>query len=151
MNIQHLRDNITKMNLKIFLSDITTELKLPLVEGIKAGFPSPAADYSDLSIDLNRELIRHPSATFYARVKGDSMKDASIEEGDLLIIDKSLEPSDGKIAVCYIDGEFTLKRIKLKEDGVFLLPENTNFHPIKVTEENDFIIWGILIHVVKSY
>lgn len=139
------------MSLKIFLSDLKTDLTLPLVEGIKAGFPSPAADYSDLSIDLNRELIRNPSSTFYARVKGDSMKDAGIDDGDLLVIDKSLEAEDGKIAVCYIDGEFTLKRIRIKQDGIYLLPANSNFRSLKITDENNFIIWGMLTYAIKSY
>jgi len=140
-----------KKNLEIYLSDSTSELSLPLAEGIKAGFPSPAADYSGLSIDLNTELIKHPSSTFYARVKGDSMVDAGINDGDLLIIDKSLEPSDGKIAVCCIDGEFTLKRIRIKADGVYLYPANSNYRPIPVTNENEFLIWGILTHAIKSF
>jgi len=90
-----------------------TELQLPYVdEGISAGFPSPALDFVDLTIDLNKHLIKHPSATFYGRVKGQSLKKAGIDEGDLLVIDRSLEPANGKIAVCYIDGEFTAKRIK---------------------------------------
>lgn len=140
-----------KQNLEIFLVDDSTELSLPLAEGIKAGFPSPAADYSDIAIDLNRELIKHPSSTFYARVKGDSMKDAGINDGDLLVIDKSLEPADGKIAVCYIDGEFTLKRIRVKEDGVYLYPANSDYRPIHITDANEFLIWGILTHAIKSF
>lgn len=139
------------MTLKIFVSDNSSQMALPMVEGIKAGFPSPAADYSDVSIDLNRELIKHPASTFYARVEGDSMKDAGIENGDLLVIDKSLEPADGKIAVCCIDNEFTLKRIRIKEDGIYLLPANSNYRPIKVTEVNDFMIWGILTYAIKAY
>lgn len=125
-------------------------LEIPIVGGIKAGFPSPAEDFVDLTIDLNRELVRNPSSTFYARVKGDSMQDAGIGNGDLLIIDKSLEPANGKVAVCYIDGDFTVKRIRLDADCCWLVPANNDFNPIKVTEENDFIIWGIVIHVIKS-
>lgn len=140
-----------KTNLDLYLADDSSELSLPLAEGIKAGFPSPAADYSDIAIDLNRELIKHPSSTFYARVKGDSMKDAGINDGDLLVIDKSLDPADGKIAVCYIDGEFTLKRIRLKADGVYLYPANSEYRPIPITEENEFLIWGILTHAIKSF
>lgn len=101
------------------------ELSLPYVEkGISAGFPSPADDFIDTTIDLNKEFIKNPSATFYGRVKGNSMKNAGTDNGDLLIIDKSLEPKDGKIAVCYIDGEFTVKRIKLEKDCLWLIPEN---------------------------
>ena len=128
-----------------------SNLDLPYIEsGIMAGFPSPAEDFLDLSIDLNQELIRNPSSTFYARVKGDSMNDAGISDGDLLIIDKSLETTNGKIAVCFIDGEFTVKRIKIEKDCCWLVPANTDFNPIKVTEENDFLIWGVVIYVIKS-
>jgi DNA polymerase V len=128
-----------------------SNLELPYIEsGIMAGFPSPAEDFLDLSIDLNQELVRNPSSTFYARVKGDSMKDAGISDGDLLIIDKSLEPVNDKIAVCFIDGEFTVKRIKIDSDCCWLIPANSDFNPIKVTEENDFLIWGIVIYVIKS-
>ncbi|MDP4272072.1 MAG: translesion error-prone DNA polymerase V autoproteolytic subunit [Bacteroidota bacterium] len=140
-----------KNNLEFFSADNSTDIPLPFVEGIKAGFPSPAADYSDISIDLNRELIKHPSSTFYARVRGESMRDAGINDGDLLVIDKSLEPTDGRIAVCYIDGEFTLKRIRIEGDGIYLYPANSEFSPIHVTEENEFVIWGILTHSIKSY
>ena len=128
-----------------------TELALPFVEsGISAGFPSPALDFVDVSIDLNKHLIKHPSATFYGRVKGESLKDAGINNGDLLIIDKSLEPVNGKIAVCYIDGEFTAKRIKKTKDELWLMPENEAYSPIKIEEENDLIIWGIVTHVIKN-
>ena len=140
-------------NTKLDIYSVSTEkmIERPLIdEGIKAGFPSPAEDFLDISIDLNKELIKNPSATFYGRVKGDSMKDAGIDNGDLLIIDKSLEPRNGKIAVCFIDGEFTIKRIKLEKDFCWLMPENKNYKPIKVTEENDFIVWGIVVHIIKT-
>jgi DNA polymerase V len=138
-------------NLELYSALKADHLELPYIEsGITAGFPSPAEDFLDTSIDLNRELVRNPSSTFYARAKGESMNDANINNGDLLIIDKSLEPSNGKIAVCYIDGAFTIKRIKIEQDCLWLVPANTDFNPIKVTEENDFLIWGIVIYVVKS-
>jgi len=98
-----------------------------------AGFPSPAEDYIEMALYLNKDLIKHPEATFYARVKGRSIIDAGIEDGDLLIIDKALEPKDGDIAVCFIDGEFTLKRLAVKEDGVYLIPANAEFKPIRIT------------------
>lgn len=129
-----------------------TELELPVVNaGISAGFPSPALDFVDISIDLNKHLIKHPTATFYGRVKGHSLKNAGIDDGDLLIIDRSLEPQNGKIAVCYIDGEFTAKRIKIKKDEIWLMPENENYSPIKVEKDNDFLVWGIVTHVIKSF
>lgn len=127
-------------------------LALPIVEGgISAGFPSPAQDYIDLKIDLNKELIANPSSTFYGRVKGPSMKDAGIEDGDILVIDKSLEPQDGDTAVCFIDGEFTLKYIQIKPDAVYLVPANSKFQPIKVTEENNFCIWGVVTYSIKNH
>jgi DNA polymerase V len=135
----------------IFSAETDTALELPYVnEGISAGFPSPALDFIDLTIDLNRHLIKHPSATFYGRVKGESLKNAGINNGDLLIIDRSLEPVNGKIAVCYIDGEFTAKRIQISKDEILLIPENENYQPIRVTKENDFLIWGIVTHVIKD-
>lgn len=137
--------------IEFYSAETTSKLDLPFVEnGISAGFPSPADDFLDLSIDLNKELIQNPSATFYGRVKGDSMVDAGLSDGDLLIIDKSLEPTDSKIAVCFIDGEFTVKRIKIERDIIWLIAENKNYKPIKVTSENDFIIWGIVTTVIKS-
>src|SRR4051812_21162869 len=100
---------------------------LPLFYGITAGFPSPANDYIESTIDLNSELIKNPDATFYGRVKGMSMRDAGIEEGDVLIVDKSISPSDGMIAVCFIDGEFTLKKIRIGKKMITLLPANDEF------------------------
>jgi len=108
-------------------------------------------DFIDLTIDMNKHLIKHPSATFYGRVKGVSMKDAGINDGDLLVIDKSINPSNDKIAVCYIDGDFTVKRIKIENDCIWLIPENEIYRPIKVTSDNDFIIWGIVTHVIKAF
>jgi len=138
-------------HLDIFSANTDSELELPYISaGISAGFPSPALDFIDLSIDLNRHLIKHPSSTFYGRVKGDSMKDAGIHDGDLLVIDKSLEAADDKIAVCYIDGEFTLKRIKLDKNCCWLMPANDAYQPIMVSEDNDFMIWGIVTHVIKK-
>ena len=102
----------------------------------------------DLSIDLNQELVKHPSSTLYGRVKGDSMIDAGVHDGDVLIIDKSLEPKDGDMAVCFIDGEFTIKYIKIEEKVIWLVPANKNFHPIKVTEDNNFLIWGIVTYCI---
>ncbi len=123
---------------------------------IKAGFPSPAQDYVENGIDLNRELVKNPSSTFFGRARGTSMEGAGIFDGDLLIIDKSLEPYEGAVAVCFIDGEFTLKRIHFEREGVkvvavWLQPENDSYNPIKVTEENQFIIWGIVTHSVRSF
>jgi DNA polymerase V len=138
--------------IELYSANTDSTLDIPVVDGgIKAGFPSPAQDFLDLSIDLNKELVKNPTSTFYGRVSGDSMQDVGISDGDLLVIDKSLEPRDGKIAVCYIDGEFTVKSIKVERNGVLLMPANDKYSPIRVTEDNDFIVWGIVIHVIKSF
>ena len=127
------------------------ELKLPYAnEGIRAGFPSPAQDYIEQAIDLNKELIKHPASTFFGKVVGDSMKDEGIEEGDILVIDKSLELINGDLAVCFIDGDFTVKRVKLENDAAYLIPSNPNYPTIKVTQENDFIVWGIVTYTIKK-
>lgn len=117
---------------------------------IKAGFPSPAEDYMEPSIDLNKELIRHPSSTFFGRVSGESMIGAGIDDGDILIIDKSLEPYDGAAAVCFIDGEFTLKFIRFSAKTVWLIPANPDYPKLKVTGQNEFLIWGIVTYVIKK-
>ena len=137
--------------LEIYTADTSTSVSLPLVDsGISAGFPSPADDFLDAAIDLNTAFIKNPSTTFYGRVKGVSMINAGLNTGDLLIIDKSLEPVDNKIAVCFIDGEFTVKRIKIEKEIVWLVAENEKYQPIKVTADNDFLIWGIVTTVIKN-
>lgn len=136
----------------IFSVVTDTELQLPLVNSpISAGFPSPAEDFSEVGIDLNKELIENSFSTFFGRVKGQSMQDMGIDDGDIMIIDKSLEPKDGKIAVCFVDGEFTVKQIKIEKEACYLIPANPNYKPIKVTEENDFLIWGIVTYVIKKF
>ncbi|TDD74610.1 LexA family protein [Flavobacterium caseinilyticum] len=138
--------------LEFYFPDYSTALKLPFFDvGISAGFPSPADDFIELTIDLNKEFIKNRDSTFFAKVKGHSMKNAGINDGDLLIIDKSLEPQNNKIAVCQIDGEFTVKRIKIEENIVWLIAENENYKPIKVTPENDFMIWGIVTNSIKTF
>jgi DNA polymerase V len=122
---------------------------MPYIGLISCGFPSPADDHLDEAIDLNRECIKNKSSTFFGRVSGDSMIDAGLEDGDLLVIDKSLKPKDGNIAVCFIDGEFTVKRIKIEKDRIWLIAENKNYDPIEVTENNELAIWGIVVNAVK--
>lgn len=125
--------------------------QIPLVEGIRAGFPSPAEDFMEPTLDLNHYVIKNPASTFYARIVGDSMEGAGISDGDIVVIDKSLEPKDGNIAVCFIDGEFTLKRILLDKGHLWLQPANPKFKPIEITEENHFLVWGVVTHVVKNF
>jgi len=119
-------------------------------EGISAGFPSPADDFKEVRISLDRAVVKNEAATFYARVAGQSMVGAGLDDGDLLVIDRSLDPEDGKIAVCFVDGEFTVKRLKVAEDCVWLMPENKQYKPLQVKEENELIIWGIVTHVLKA-
>jgi DNA polymerase V len=138
-------------DLTIYSPEKSQLKKRPIVnEDIAAGFPSPAEDFKEVRISLDQELVKNEDATFYARVRGNSMIDANIEDGDLLVIDRSLETRDGKIAVCMIDGEFTIKRLKVEKDCVYLMPENKDYKPIKVTEENELIVWGIVTYVVKK-
>lgn len=138
--------------LEFFTVSNKTTVEIPFLEGgIKAGFPSPAEDFTEISIDLNIELLKNPSSTFFCRVSGDSMEDLGISDGDLLVVDKSLEPRDGKVAVCYVDGEFTLKKIKIEKDCCWLMPANKKYKPIKVTAENEFIVWGIVTYAIKSF
>lgn len=140
------------IKLTIYGADQSTGLALPYAdEGVRAGFPSPAQDYMSENIDLNRELIRHPATTFYARVVGDSMRDAGIDEGDLLIVDKGIEPQENDVVVAFVDGEFTLKRIHIEMDRheFWLMPANESYHPIRVTEGNQFMIWGVVTYNIK--
>lgn len=128
-------------------------------EAIHAGFPSPAQDYMNKSIDLNRELVSHPAATFYGRVVGDSMIDAGVSEGDILVIDRSLEPREGEMAVCFLDGEFALKYVSrhapegfqsASGDSLWLLPANPKYRPIEVNSCSDFTVWGIVTYIIKK-
>jgi len=140
------------IRLDIFRPDLTTRAPLPYADaGVKAGFPSPAQDYISESIDLNRELIRHPASTFYARVDGDSMVGDGIESGDILVVDRSIEPADGDLAICCIDDEFTLKRLSLRAGSIWLIPSNERFDPILVTPEQRFMVWGVVTHTIKQH
>jgi DNA polymerase V len=138
--------------LKLFGADTATNLELDYADdGIRAGFPSPAQDYVTESIDLNRELIQHPASTFYAKVVGDSMSDEGITEDDILVIDRALNPEHGDLAVCCLDGEFTLKRLRfLPGNRLILMPSNRKYKPIEITPEMDFSVWGIVLYTIKS-
>ena len=119
-------------------------------QGISAGFPSPADDFKEVRISLDKELVKNKEATFYAKVSGESMVGAGLDDGDLLVIDRSLDPESGKIAVCFIDGEFTVKRIKKVGDRLYLMPENKKYKRIEIKEENELIIWGVVEYVIKK-
>lgn len=126
------------------------ELPKMAQDGVHAGFPSPATDYMTQAIDLNKELVKHPAATFYGRVVGDSMVDAGVEEGDILVIDRALDAQDGDMAVCFVDGEFTLKYLKFHGDSLTLVPANERYPSIEISEDSNFIMWGVVTYVIKK-
>lgn len=118
--------------------------------GISAGFPSSNDDVVGERVSLDDTLIKNKNTTFYAKVNGQSMINAGLNHDDLLVIDRSLEPQDKKIAVCYIDGEFTVKRLRVSGEEIWLQPENPDYPIIKISEDNDFVIWGIVTNVIKK-
>ncbi|MBQ0023735.1 MAG: translesion error-prone DNA polymerase V autoproteolytic subunit [Prevotellaceae bacterium] len=141
------------MKVILYSADLSSELPLPFADsGVRAGFPSPAQDYLTESIDLNRDIIKHQATTFYARCVGTSMLGAGIDDGDLLVVDKSLEAKDGDIVIAFIDGDFTVKRIKLdpSDKCLWLMPENDAFEPIKVDDSSDFEVWGVVTYNIKK-
>lgn len=141
----------TSPNLTFYTPEVFDDTGAIFVDAtVSAGFPSPADDFKEQRISLDKELIKNKEATFFARVSGQSMVGAGLDDNDLLVVDRSLEPANNKIAVCFIDGEFTVKRLKVENNAVWLVPENPNYKPVKVTEENDFMIWGIVTSVIKK-
>ncbi len=143
--------NHSLTNLTFYLPKKNVPCALPLfLANIKAGFPSPADDFIEKKIDLNEELILHPAATFFVRVEGQSMKGANIHPGDVLIVDRSLNPSDKKIVIAILNGEFTVKRIRFMKGKCFLASENPSFTPIPIEESSDFQIWGIVTYIIHK-
>lgn len=125
--------------------------KIPLYGGtVRAGFPSPADDYIETMLDLNDYLIKHPAATFFVRASGDSMINAGIHSGDILVVDRSLEVTHGKIVIAALNGELTVKRLSQQGGAIQLLPENPEFPPIDITEEYEMVIWGVVTHVIHT-
>lgn len=135
----------------IYAPDLTTRYKLPIFLGrLPAGFPSPADDYLEGKLDINKHLVKHPAATFYVRVSGDSMLGAGIHCGDLLVVDRSLEAKNGNVVVAVLDGDLTVKRL-YKRDGIIrLLPENSQYQPIEIAEGQSFEIWGVVTSVIHA-
>ena len=128
-----------------------TRLSRPLVgPKVPAGFPSPAQDYMEGSLDLNEYLVPHPASTFFVRVEGYSMVKAGIFPDDILVVDRSLEPVSGKIVVAIYDGELTVKRLRIECNRYWLEPENDEFEPICVDEETDFLVWGVVCWVIHK-
>ena len=141
-------------NIKIIKGEFKEKLDLLFAPGVKAGFPSPAGDYLHESLDFNRDLIKHPEATFYGRVDGDSMTEAGICDGDIAVIDRSLEPQNGNVVVAYINNEFTIKYLDLthKKDGyIELRPANNKYKPIRIDESDTFEVWGVVVWTIKCW
>ena len=148
MKLKHLKHTD---NLDFYSVEETAFEKIPLFEGsVQAGFPSPADDYMDMDLDLHDHLVQNPSATFCVKAIGESMKDAGIQSGDVMIVDRSLEPENRSIVLAVIDGEFTVKRVNLNDKELYLMPENSNFSPIKITEEMDFKVWGVVTYIIHK-
>ena len=124
--------------------------EIELCGDVKAGFPSPADDTPHEKLDLMRLVVRHPASTFYFRISGVSMVDDGFDEGDIVVVDRSLEPTNNSTAVCFIDGEFTIKKIRQEKDCLYLMPANKEYKPIKVTAENEFMVWGVVTYVIKK-
>ena len=133
----------------IYKADNNLSLSIGLhLTSIEAGFPSPADDHLDISLDLNDYLIKHPSATFYIYVKGDSMINDGIYSGDIMIVDRSLTPKTKDIVVAMINGEFTVKRMYRKNNKIYLNPGNKDYQSIYITDDMDFQIWGVVTHTI---
>lgn len=131
--------------------DLPTACALPVfLERVPAGFPSPAGDYMEGKLDLNEHLVKHPAATFFVRVTGDSMIDKGIHSGDLLIVDRSLDPKDGNIVIAVLDSELTVKQLEKRKGKLRLLPANKNYEPLEVSEQQSFEIWGVVTNVIHS-
>lgn len=141
-------------NVEIIEGLFEGRLELQCAPGIRAGFPSPAEEYLQERLDFNRDLVKHPESTFYGRIKGDSMIDAGLKDGDIAVIDRSKEAFDGSIIVAYENNEFTIKYLDLshKKDGyIELRPANANYSPIRIYESDDFEVWGVVVFVIHQF
>ncbi len=142
------------MALKIKVShipDLSVESSLSLFNAaVPAGFPSPAADYEQDRLDLNKHLVKNPAATFFVRVTGDSMIGAGIHDGDLLVVDRSIEPRDKNIVIAVLDGEITVKRIRLRRGKITLVPENESYLSHEISHDNEFEVWGVVTNVIHK-
>jgi len=124
---------------------------ISLFEGsVPAGFPSPADDAMDLDLNLHDYLVRNPAQTFCVKAIGESMKDAGIQSGDVMLVDRAIEPENRSIVLAVIDSEFTVKRVNVSEKKLYLMPENENFTPIEITKEMDFKVWGVVTYVIHK-
>ncbi|MCB0544219.1 MAG: translesion error-prone DNA polymerase V autoproteolytic subunit [Saprospiraceae bacterium] len=145
------RKNDSLAGLRLYALSQTEEIPVIHVDGaICAGFPSPADDYLETQIDLRAELIRNPDATFIVRVQGNSMSHDGIDDGDVLIVDRSVKPRNGAVAVCYLNNNFTVKRLEQQGARIRLLAANPAFPPIEIEENDELVIWGVVTYVIKK-
>ena len=152
MTEQDLQNLKLSQNIKnVYKIDAKTQQKLPLFTAqISAGFPSPADDFIDKSLDVNDLLIKNPSSTFFVRVEGESMQGAGIFDGDLLVVDRSLPVQNLKIVIAVVNGELTVKRLKKQGDRVFLMAENPKYKPLEITNHLSFETWGVVTYVIHQ-
>jgi len=137
---------------EVLRPDCTTKWARPLfMTTVSAGFPSPAESYIEGHLDLNRYLIKHPVATFYVRVSGDSMTGAGINPGTILVVDRQVEAEDGDIVIARINNELCVKRLRIRRGRIWLMPENDKFQPIEVIESMDFEVWGRVMHAIRTF
>ena len=141
----------TSEKLQFYAIEETSFDDVPLYgDSVPAGFPSPADDYLDMDLNLHDYLVQHPSATFCVRAIGDSMVDAGIQSSDVMVIDRALTPKNNDIILAVVNGEFTVKRIKKSEDELYLMPANENYTPMKITEEMNFQVWGVVTFIIHK-
>lgn len=144
-----VKNNKTMKVTAVYCPDQSTEYARPLfLVPVSAGFPSPAEDYIEGNLDLNKYLIKNPAATFFVKVAGNSMIDAGIHDGDILIVDRSLKPADRKIIIAVVNGQLTVRRIRVTKGRVVLVSENRDYKPLQVEEEMDFEVWGVVMSVI---
>jgi len=141
---------MTKVEVISALDPSPMTLRPVFLAPVSAGFPSPADDYIEGTLDFNQYLIKHPASTYPVRVTGDSMIGAGIHSGDLLIVDRQLEPKDGSVVIAVIDGELTVKRLAIRQGKPVLMPDNDKYPPVEVHEESSFEIWGVVTYVIHA-
>jgi DNA polymerase V len=135
----------------VLCPDRSTRWARPLfLASVSAGFPSPAEDYIEGRLDLNRHLIKHPAATFFVRVAGDSMIDAGIHPGDILVVDRALEPQEASVVIAVVDGELTVKRMSRRQGRLYLVPDNELYRPLEIHEDMEFEVWGVVTAVIHN-
>ncbi|HNW90153.1 MAG TPA: translesion error-prone DNA polymerase V autoproteolytic subunit [Bacteroidales bacterium] len=140
-----------KNSIEIFVPETAKKVQLPFyVAKISAGFPSPAEDFIERKLDLNEYLIKNPTATFFVKVSGHSMINAGIHDGDILVVDRSLDPANNRIVIGVVNGEFTVKRLLKKNNKLFLMPENEDYKPIEINETMEASIWGVVTCTIRK-